>query len=405
MTPGSRPTFLLVDDEPMLLRSLTRLLASTCPNWTCITAGSAAEALELLERQPVDVVLTDFNMPGMSGGQLLARVQAQYPATIRIILSATDDPMTVFRAAPVAHQMVSKPFTSTVLIASLDRALGLRALLNDELLAGLVAGDQRLPSPPRVFTALQRVLARDNADSREIVAALTSDPALTAQLTRLGSSSLFALPGHARNIEGVVRYLGAERVKAMVLALEALRFMGPLSPAQQAVVETVHARSLRAAALAREIMSGERSADLAFLAAMMHDLGRLVLVCRAPKEYAVAEQLVASAGVSISAAERRVFGADHAEVGAYLLALWGQPEAVIRAVAGHHSNEPLFGGSLHVALAVQVAVRLAEDPAWPARRAGEGEQDDEAIDLGALEAAGALDRLPQWRNRAAALGA
>ncbi|MDP1902118.1 MAG: response regulator [Rubrivivax sp.] len=80
---------LCVDDEPNILSALRRSLRG--PGLTLHTAGSGAEALELLAREPVDLVISDMRMPGMNGTQLLEQVQRAHPDIVRVILTGQAD--------------------------------------------------------------------------------------------------------------------------------------------------------------------------------------------------------------------------------------------------------------------------------------------------------------------------
>jgi DNA-binding NtrC family response regulator len=87
---AARPIrLLLVDDEPAVLQSLRRSLAAE--SYQVHTAESGAQALECLERICIDVVLSDIQMPGMRGTELLARVATRWPDTSRIALTGTAD--------------------------------------------------------------------------------------------------------------------------------------------------------------------------------------------------------------------------------------------------------------------------------------------------------------------------
>ncbi|MEW5949303.1 MAG: response regulator [Thermodesulfobacteriota bacterium] len=89
-------TVLLVDDEANVLRSLERTLRNE--EYALLTAGSAAEALDILETAPVDLIISDLGMPGMNGFELLKTVKGKYPAVARIILTGQSDTPTVLRA-------------------------------------------------------------------------------------------------------------------------------------------------------------------------------------------------------------------------------------------------------------------------------------------------------------------
>jgi DNA-binding NtrC family response regulator len=78
-------TVLFVDDDPAVLVTFPRVLRRE--PYRVVVAASATAALAILEREPIDVVVSDQQMPGMRGTELLAQVKRLYPATIRIILT------------------------------------------------------------------------------------------------------------------------------------------------------------------------------------------------------------------------------------------------------------------------------------------------------------------------------
>ena len=82
---GTRPTLLLIDDDDTVLAALHRLFRQD--DYRILTAAAPAEAFELLALYPVDVILCDQRMPGMSGTEFLSKVKEMYPDTIRMILS------------------------------------------------------------------------------------------------------------------------------------------------------------------------------------------------------------------------------------------------------------------------------------------------------------------------------
>lgn len=87
---------LLVDDEPSILASLRRLLRRE--GYTILTAESGEAGLEVMANHPVDVIISDARMPGMSGAEFLGRVREMYPDTIRIMLSGYTDIESVTKA-------------------------------------------------------------------------------------------------------------------------------------------------------------------------------------------------------------------------------------------------------------------------------------------------------------------
>lgn len=83
--PARPMTLLIVDDEPVIVKALQRILRDE--GYRVLAALEAEEALRIVAREPVDVVLSDIDMPGMNGLELMARLRRNYPAVVRLVLT------------------------------------------------------------------------------------------------------------------------------------------------------------------------------------------------------------------------------------------------------------------------------------------------------------------------------
>jgi diguanylate cyclase (GGDEF)-like protein len=115
-------TLLLLDDEENILRSLIRLFRRD--GYRVLSATNAHDAFELLARHPVQVVLSDQRMPGMSGTEFLSQVKALYPETIRIVLSGYTDLASVTDAINrgAIYKFLTKPWDDDALSAQVQDA-------------------------------------------------------------------------------------------------------------------------------------------------------------------------------------------------------------------------------------------------------------------------------------------
>ncbi|GFM36632.1 response regulator [Desulfovibrio psychrotolerans] len=330
---------LFVDDEPNVLNGLRLVLRSLREKWSMAFAGGAVEALEILAREPYDVVVTDMRMPGMDGGDLLSEVQRLYPDTLRIILSGYSDHKMIMKTVKPAHQFLTKPCNHKELEEVVERSMRLRTVLGNERVRAVFSDVDTLPSLPDVYASLEAELGKEDPSLHHIGNIIESDMGLTASLLKLVNSSFFGLRRHVSSPHQAVVLLGTDTVKSLMLVIElvkrfvvkkSLRFNAGLL--WQHCTQTGHlARCLAVHADAdKEVM------DHAFIAGLMHDVGKLVLLTRLADDYAGVLELVRSRDYSVHDAEREVFCATHAEMGAYLLALWGMPAPVVEAVLGHH---------------------------------------------------------------------
>ena len=128
MKPSINATLLLVDDEPNVTDALKRALRRE--PYEILTATSGPAALELLARQHVDVVISDEQMPGMSGSVFLSTVRKQYPHTIRMILSGQASLEAAVRAINEGevYRFFLKPCNPTDLAFTVQQALAHKRL-------------------------------------------------------------------------------------------------------------------------------------------------------------------------------------------------------------------------------------------------------------------------------------
>lgn len=120
------PRFLLVDDEPALLRAVRRIVEAECPNWTLVCARHGAEALDRLEETPFDAVLLDLHMPVMDGLTLLRHLKRRYPEIRRIVHSSHVDPSGRELVAELSDEVLAKPADPQLILSTLRAAVSPR---------------------------------------------------------------------------------------------------------------------------------------------------------------------------------------------------------------------------------------------------------------------------------------
>ena len=393
---------LFVDDDELILRSVERVLRRPASErgWELCFATDGNAALEEMTRAPVEVLLADANMGKLSGATLLRKVQERDPAVVRILLSGHTGLDVLRMALPHAHQFLPKPCDGELLRSTLESACGLRQILARPEMRQLVGSSNELPSAPRTFIELSNALANPNTSSRTVSDIIERDIAISARVLQLVSSAFYGLPRAVTSIGGAVAYLGVEVIKAIVLSVEVSRMFPLTQSIPDFSVEALQQTSMRATQLAKRILGHEPGGDVLIVAGLLQDTGQLVLASRAAQRFGIALSSSAAHKQPLYEVELEMFGASHAEIGGYLLGLWGLPPRVVAAVA--HHLEPQRSGSriFDAAGALYVANLLLADPDVPALE--EIPPKTAALDLSYLRLTGVAHQLDEWRRLARA---
>ena len=393
---------LFVDDEPNLLMGLQRVLRPMRSVWEMQFVSSAEEALRALANQTFDAVVTDMRMPGMTGAELLDKVREQSPHSVRIVLSGQSDRESILQSIAPAHQFLAKPCDPELLKSVLKRALGLTDLLENEPLQRFISRLTCIPSLPLLFEEVTRELRSSEPSASRLGELIAQDMAMTAKLLQMVNSAVYGVRAQVSEPKQAVLLLGLDTIQAMVLSLSIFSAFDPrlLGPVQ---AERLWEHSVAVSASSRAIAEIEGIAGRALApyrsAGLLHDIGKLIMAAADPKEYRRIEDIAIATATDQCQVEAQVWGCTHAQVGAYLLGIWGLPEAIVEAVAWSHnpSASPVTEFSplaaVHVASALDAQVRP------------EYKQSDSEVDEVFLERIGLTNRLGLWKQRCAELAA
>lgn len=381
---------LFVDDEARVLDGLRDLLRRQRHEWEMVFTLGGEAALRELEAQSFDVVVSDMRMPGIDGASLLGIVKERSPQTVRIVLSGQTELEAAVRVAPVAHQFLAKPCERDALRRAIERASLSQELLADDGVRRAATGAQALPSAPTLYTRLVDTLADPEASMEDIGALVESDIAMCAKVLQLVNSSFFGLGRRICSARQAVGYLGIAPLRALVLSAGAFRAFAPSQPIEGFCVDALERHSTLVARIAAELLPDRHQAAEAFTAGLLHDVGKLVLAAHQPDQLALLLARARELGQPLHVVEREHGGVTHAEIGAYLLNLWGLPHAIVEAVAHHHAPSRLESSDLDPVAAVHIANALVN--------AHEHDPAPEPLDPDYLARLGVTDRLDAWET-------
>ena len=226
-----------------------------------------------------------------------------------------------------------------------------------------IASVQHLPLYTPMAARLVRSVEREDVTATELSQQIGSDAVLASHLLRLANSSFYGMSGRIGTVADALAVLGLNMVRRIVTSAVLQRpLMAYLHDTPQ--VRDFWRHQLLCAALARHLQARRRDdgEEIAYMAGLLHDVGRLVMLVRLRVEYEALLQPPAEAQ-ALTELERERFGFDHAEVGAALLRRWSVPERIVRAVQ-QHADPAAPDDSVPASVwhANRLAHRLAAEP-------------------------------------------
>jgi HD-like signal output (HDOD) protein len=387
---------LFVDDDPLLLEFYSIMMEQLDEDWEIVNAGSGAQALEIMATRKFDVVASDMRMPGMNGIELMRQIRQLYPQTSRIIISGLDDQEKIARSLETTHQFLSKPIRPGELFGTVSRIGKLDAYLMDDKLKALVGRLNSLPSFPTIYLQISRELNSDEPSIEAIADFAAQDPGLTAKMLQVANSAAFGLAHKVSNPFDAVQVLGLNAVRSIALSAHVFRDFEKIELKTFSAFQ-VWTDALRCARITRQIMRLEKideyETEDACTAAMLRNVGKLMLAKSLPREFQQIITLATEEDLTLPEAELRILGASHASVAAYLFGLWGLATPMVEAVAFHLEPAESETRTFSPLAAVHIAHSLANE-LWPDKNSGKPAE----LDHDYLTTIGVDHQLDRWRT-------
>lgn len=390
MTPKR---ILFVDDDTNVLQGLQRMLRGKRGEWDMVFADSAHAALVLLDQSNFQIVVSDFRMPGMDGGEFLRIVAKKHPELIRIILSGQTDRNLLLQSVDLAHQFIAKPCDAELLKTAIESACGIRDILKNESLRKLVTRIEELPTLPVAYLQLLEEMRSTNASIEKIGRIISGDMGMSVKILRLANSAFFGVRQHISDPALAASLLGIETIKALVLSVQVFKRFDEKT-LKAISIQELWQHSMMTGAFAQAIAKTENQnqnfiAD-SLMAGMLHDIGKPVLAAKFPDAWQAIHDTPDDQRPAHEA-ESETFGATHAELGAYMLGLWGMNDLIVEATAFHHIPGECARQSFSLLTVVHAANQIQREMTGTARNAA-----GDKLDREYLNRANCAKRLSLW---------
>jgi putative nucleotidyltransferase with HDIG domain len=206
-----------------------------------------------------------------------------------------------------------------------------------------------LPTVPDTLKKLSRIMEKQNVSLTEVASFVQSDPALTFRILKMVNSAVYGFPGRIASVSHAIMLLGLNVVKGLLLGISVFELM-------QKAMTGLYEHSMGCAAAARIIAQkkGLREPEEAYVAGLLHDIGKVVMALEFTKAYEGALAFAETENISITQAEKKFFADNHPVLGGVLSEKWRFPKKLTEAILYHHQPRsavlfPLETAIVHLA--------------------------------------------------------
>ncbi len=209
--------------------------------------------------------------------------------------------------------------------------------MNDDFHNRLTAMVESMPVFPESVHQVMTMTADINCSPKDLVKVIESDPVMTMKLLKLVNSAYFALSRNIASIQHALVYLGMNTVKNLAISIATVDALPRKSIPELPMSEFLN-HSLATAAIAQRLAKEQlqlRDVSDHFVAGLLHDFGKAVLVQYEPGMYADILKLARQQEMPLAEAERQTIGMSNAEVGAMLAESWQLPDQLVSCIRGH----------------------------------------------------------------------
>ena len=221
---------------------------------------------------------------------------------------------------------------------------------------------------------------------------------MTVKILQIVNSAFFGLRRHISDSRSAVEFLGLDTISSLTLGLGVISQFEFQTSGVFFADLWAHSMAVGVVANKIALLEDPEVGNDAFTAGLLHDIGKVILAVNLPEKFKAVEEIVKNGHISMFEAEKRIFGATHTDVGAYLLGLWGLPNQVVQAVAFHHAPRELPVTGFTALTAVHAANAL-----HPHLTSDTPKESGPELDYEYLGKLGLLERIPVWRGKCAAM--
>ena len=291
-----------------------------------------------IDEDQIDYVFVDKDVQGEDFREILKKLKDHFPHIVRILLAETWSQQLVLMSNEIVHLILEKKYLEENLKDLFIKAERLRALIRNKNLIKIVNSFDQLPVLQPVYMQLLHEIQKPETSLKQIGELVSSDVSLSTKVLQVANMAVFSHIGRISSSKQAVIFLGINVLRALILYIQVFSFDSGKSHLFK-YLRQLEKHCLKVAETSKEIAKefkvDRMMQDDCFTAGLLHDIGKLVIINKF-ENWEEIQKFAKDKDIPVWEAEEAILGTSHAEIGAYLLGVWGFPPEIVDAVAYHH---------------------------------------------------------------------
>lgn len=349
-------TILIAEDDEHICLALNAIVTKSIACEKIVLAEDGDQAWTALQKNKFDLIISDWNMPGLTGQELLDKVRTskEHKTTPFLMLTARADKTSVITAVQSgANDYITKPYEKDKLVEKIHSLLAMEKERTDSIddleksnvhnnkeesqdiiqyiLNRFKEGKVELPILPHVYNSVNKAMEEEDDSFDKIVSIIETEPVICATLITISNSSFYRGASANQTLEQAISRIGLNATKHYLFMIEGKFLFKSEHRDFMIIMKKLWEHAIATAICARTISQHLKKGDMDVLFSMglLHDIGKLplvnILIELSTKRDDIDKTMI-----------HHVFEDLHTEIGAIMLTQWHFPEETINIVKNHH---------------------------------------------------------------------
>ena len=326
---------LFVDDDKSILKSIRRELLDA--DFETFFALSGEEALEFIQHNKVDIIVSDMMMPNMDGTELLKKVKYLYPNIVKLVLSGYADQKMIFKLinSNLAKTFINKPWKENELEDTIHDIIEINEKLNNVDIKEIINSSNKLPTLSAIHSQISLLIEDENSEVDDIIKLISTDQVIASKILRVVNSAFYGVK--TASIKAAVLNLGLANLRSIVITSQVFDlgddFYENLLWKHSSLTNNLTVSLY-------EYIYKKKIPDIYATAGLLHDIGKVVLFKIFEGKYNKALLMKEdNPEIILSVSEKDIFNFSHEEIGSILLNSWDLPASIVEVALNHHKPE------------------------------------------------------------------